>query len=323
MGASLPPILVTGAHRTGTTWTGRMLSLHRQVGYIHEPFNPVIDGGIHFPRAYTYICDENEGAYLEGLRDLIEFRYRVGENFERYARTKKSLRTMLTLLGSTLKRRLTQVRPLVKDPLASFSSEWMARRFDMQVVVCVRHPAAFASSLKVNDYRFPFDQLLAQPLLLRDLLRPFLGEIVAYAADPPPIVDQAALVWRMVYAALEAFHERHPEWIFVRHEDLSLDPVGGFRSLYERLRLPWDDRIEASIRWHSGDESAEAPPGLRQFTKVRRASVDNLQTWRRRLTADEAARLRDKVGPAAERYYSAGEWGDPTAAPASASRAAA
>jgi len=33
------PILVTGSHRSGTTWAGKMISACPNVGYIHEPFN--------------------------------------------------------------------------------------------------------------------------------------------------------------------------------------------------------------------------------------------------------------------------------------------
>jgi hypothetical protein len=37
--ANKKSILVTGSHLSGSTWTGRMLSLSPSVAYIHEPFN--------------------------------------------------------------------------------------------------------------------------------------------------------------------------------------------------------------------------------------------------------------------------------------------
>ena len=39
MTTKLPPILVTGAHRTGTTWVGKMLSANSQTAYMSEPLN--------------------------------------------------------------------------------------------------------------------------------------------------------------------------------------------------------------------------------------------------------------------------------------------
>ena len=34
-----PPILVTGAPRSGSTWVGNVLALDKRTGYVHEPFN--------------------------------------------------------------------------------------------------------------------------------------------------------------------------------------------------------------------------------------------------------------------------------------------
>ena len=38
-GGAQRPILVTGAHRSGTTWVGKMLAASREVAYISEPLN--------------------------------------------------------------------------------------------------------------------------------------------------------------------------------------------------------------------------------------------------------------------------------------------
>jgi hypothetical protein len=65
---------VTGAHRTGTTWVGKMLAASPQTAYISEPLNVW-----HRPRVmraathhwYTYICEQNEAAYLPALRDAL------------------------------------------------------------------------------------------------------------------------------------------------------------------------------------------------------------------------------------------------------------
>src|SRR5215831_9468235 len=76
-----PPILVTGAHRSGTTWVGRMLALAPGVGYIHEPFNPRTPAGLSsapFDRYFTVVTTENEGRYLPGLERTVAFRYDLG-----------------------------------------------------------------------------------------------------------------------------------------------------------------------------------------------------------------------------------------------------
>ena len=75
------PILVTGAHRSGSTWTGKMLALAPRVAYIHEPFNmDYAHPGkctAHFPYRFTYITTENEAAYRQPLRRTIGLHYNV------------------------------------------------------------------------------------------------------------------------------------------------------------------------------------------------------------------------------------------------------
>ena len=43
---NLRPILVTGAHRSGTTWVGKMLSTEDGVAYISEPLNVLHRPGV-------------------------------------------------------------------------------------------------------------------------------------------------------------------------------------------------------------------------------------------------------------------------------------
>ena len=72
------PILVTGAHRSGTTWVGAMLALSPRIGLIHEPFSPITPPGVSsapFDRFFRYVTAENEGPYVEPFERLLRFRY--------------------------------------------------------------------------------------------------------------------------------------------------------------------------------------------------------------------------------------------------------
>jgi hypothetical protein len=72
------PVLVTGAHRSGTTWVGRMLDLSPGVGYINEPFNPHHAPGIcacRFPLWFQYVNRENEHLFRPHLSATLAFRY--------------------------------------------------------------------------------------------------------------------------------------------------------------------------------------------------------------------------------------------------------
>ena len=63
-------ILVTGAHRTGTTWVGQMLAAGG-LAYVSEPLNVLHRHGVMSAPVkhwYTYITSENEADYLSGYQ---------------------------------------------------------------------------------------------------------------------------------------------------------------------------------------------------------------------------------------------------------------
>ncbi|MBC6456279.1 MAG: hypothetical protein GDA43_26550 [Hormoscilla sp. SP5CHS1] len=69
------PILVTGAHGSGTTWVGSMIAQSPSVGYINEPFhlNHRPGSRAKFDYWFTYITDEN-GANIEtSIQDTLNF----------------------------------------------------------------------------------------------------------------------------------------------------------------------------------------------------------------------------------------------------------
>ena len=74
------PILVTGAHRSGTTWIGKMLAVDPCTAYISEPLNVWHRPGVFRAPVnnwYQYICEENESEYLPAFYELLEFEYHL------------------------------------------------------------------------------------------------------------------------------------------------------------------------------------------------------------------------------------------------------
>ena len=301
------PILVTGAHRSGTTWVGELLVASPRVGMLLEPFNPITPPGISsgpFDRFFVYVTEENEGPFVEPLERTLEFRYDLRRQLPAVRSAHAAGRTVKDFASFT-GNRLRRARPLLKDPIAVFSSEWLASRFGAEVIVLVRHPAAFASSLKRLGWTHDFLGLLDQPLLLRDHLGRFEDELREFAAAEREIVDQAILLWRMIYSTVGTFRERHPAWTFVRHEDLSRDPVAGFERLYATLGLEYTDGIRRAVE----ESSAEGnPTELRRRHDVRLDSRASVESWRRRLTPEEIERIRAGVADVAPAFYSDEDW---------------
>ena len=304
---TLTPILVTGTHRSGTTWVGKMLAADAMTAYISEPLNVLHRPGVFHAKVacwYPYICEENEPAYLPAFQELMEFDYRLWDEI-RSIRSRRDFlrmgRDFLIFYNGLMRGQ----RILLKDPFAVFSTPWFAKRLNCKVVITVRHPAAFASSLKRLNWLFDFQDLLNQPLLMRDQLEPYREQM--QAIQPDDVLGQAALLWKLIYGSVPATRERNPDFIVVRHEDLSLDPLGGYRDLYQALGLTFTSRVEKFIL---NSSSSENPAELSR-KKVHGFKLDsraNISIWKKRLTAEEIDRIRKMTEEVAPLYYSDAEW---------------
>jgi hypothetical protein len=300
------PLLVTGAHRTGTTWVGKMLAAGGYA-YVSEPLNVLHRSGVMAApvrKWYTYITQENEADYLPAFRRTLALQYGLLPELKSI----KSGRDILRMgrdVSVFLRGRMAEQSPLLKDPFAVFSLPWFMERLDCRVVVTVRHPAGFASSLKRLGWPFDFRDLLDQPLLMRDHLEPYRADMERISSED--IIGQAALLWRMVYAVVHDALENYSSVLILRHEDLSSDPLTGFARAYESLRLAYTPRVQEIIRASS---SSENPTELSR-QKVHAVKLDsraNLDNWRKRLSPDEITRIRDLTGDAVQWFYPDVKW---------------
>jgi glycosyltransferase involved in cell wall biosynthesis len=303
------PILVTGPHRSGTTWVGRMLSVTGDVAYVSEPLNVWHRPGVFDAKIahwYTYICKDNEQQYLASIKQTLTLDYHFWKEVKSL-RSLKDVGRMIRDLTIFSFGRLGHRRVLLKDPFAVFSTPWFADRLNCEVVIVLRHPAAFVSSLKRLDWPFDFKDLLAQPLLMRDWLEPFRKEMEEAINNPGDVIGQGSLLWRFICYATRKTQESHPNFRVVRHEDLSLQPIKGFEKLYSQLELPYSSRVKTGIlRATSSDNPQEI--SLDSIYATNLDSAANLENWKQRLTKEEVSRIRSLTEEVANIYYSDKDW---------------
>jgi len=276
-----------------------MIAESPSVRYIHEPFSlnrrPCICGA-KFDYWFQYISGENESIFYEHIEHMIGF----SDNFIGEVKTGRCLNDVVRLLY------LSYVRPLVKDPIAVFSAEWLASAFDMDVIVLIRHPAAFASSLKRKNWTHPFSHFLEQPLLMKDHLHPFEAEIKEYAEKEHGIIDQATLLWRFIHHMIIKYQKNHNDWVFIRHEDLSRDPLRGFENLFNKLNLRFSEHVREVIKEHSDAANPSEPP--EGGDSLKRDSQSNIWNWKSRLTTSEIEKIRTQVEDISSVFYSDEDW---------------
>jgi hypothetical protein len=288
-----PPILVTGVYRSGTTWAGAMLA-PAGLWHLHEPFNP--NRGLWRDElAYA----EAGTAQPEIDRLLAEL---LGGGHRATLRLPRSGRWFTPL-------RLLPIRPrrvLIKDPSAALLSEYFARRHGMRTLIMFRHPAAVvASFLRLG---WPTGSIVRKLLASAELMDGPLQR-VGGPMEEAAVRDGAfsgSVLCACVARALWDFSERNPEsMIRASFEELCRDPIGGFRALFERLDLAYDDQVrDVHVRLTAGGENGEDGEH-----GVVRPSAELAERWRGRVAVAELKVIRstwERLGPPL--YREPGDW---------------
>jgi len=281
-----------------------MLAKDDSLAYVHEPFNINRNNLLGLENWFTYISHKNEKKHISKMENILNLKYPL----VRAIKESKSFRDFGRALRDYFiitKSRLNNCRPLIKDPIAVFSAEWLARKFDCSVIITVRHPAAFAGSLKAKNWTFPFSHLINQPLLIDGPLSEFRNEIEPFSDEERDIVDQAILLWKIFHTVIANYRDKYDDWIFVRHEDIARSPVESFSALYSALGLEFTDKIERIIRRYS-----KGPEGSNMSNPngICRDSASVIYNWKERLTIDEIERVRKRTAPIANEFYSDSDW---------------
>lgn len=309
MKRSSKPILVTGSHRSGTTWVGQMISAAPHVAYIHEPFNPKVNVGMRpnpFKNWFEYICDENSEDYAQVIDEIISFKHplSINRNFIETKKIKNAIRVIRNQ-GLYLMHKIHRDRPLIKDPIAFFSAEWLYKKYNMDVLVLLRHPAAFCSSLKIMNWEFDFNNFLKQPLLMERYLYPFEKEIREFAKNKKNVIEKGILQWNCFYSAIRIYREKYPDWLFIKHEDLSNDPINQFESIYKKFDVEFTQEAKRIIHESSG---AHNPVEQQKGYEYTRDSKKNIKSWKTRLTQKEISQIREETSEVAGSFYTDAEW---------------
>jgi Sulfotransferase domain len=297
------PILVTGSHRSGSTWIGKIISQAPDVGYIHEPFNIGITRfNPPFTHWYKHLSDDTDTGEQNSVKKYMRsfYGFPSGLAFARIFRTRSFKDAYFTLWDiGDLNRRMAQ-RTLFKDPIALMSAEWLYKTIDCDVVIAIRHPAAFIASLRVKGWDFDFNNLLNQKELMDSLLSEYKDEIEEHAKNPKEIIEQGILLWNVLYHVVSVYKKKYAkEWVFVRHEDVSLNPMGEYERIFSQLDIEFTDKVIAEIK-ESTTSSVKS--------NHKRDAAKNVKTWKDRLTVEEIAIIKEGTKAVSAEFYSEEDW---------------
>jgi Sulfotransferase family len=315
------PIHVAGMARAGTSWVAEMLRAAGGFVHLNEPFNPkrppgqspgILNAAV--PVGYVYVAQHNADEFRPALHDTFRFRYRhlaeVRQNHTWFDLAKMAKYSSAFTMGA-----LRRKRPLLDDPYASLAAPWIAREFDGQVALLVRHPAAMVASYRKLGYRAHFRHFLDQPQLMADHLEPWRAEMESLV-DTDDRVAQVATFWTMLHRVLFAMADGSDRLHIVRYEDLCADPERQYEELFTRLGLEFNDAARAEVvagtngasknQSHSWRVSRHGGLSRTAFRPMDSKSM--IRAWEKTISPGEAARIRAMTAGVADRCYGPSDW---------------
>ena len=268
------PIYIVGLARSGTTWIASIINTAHSIKYFHEPFNCK-----NVPGASRYCMK-----YLISDAD-VEFVHRCHDAFS----GRMSEDSVRGMLSNTYKQHpWWPGRVVIKDVCSCMAVEAIHRSVAPITIIVVRHPCAVAASW----YRLQYDvdlhmqTLLEQPQLCDEFLRPFQSTL----KNARGFWQKLGALWGVVYYSLLQQSKAHTDWLMVRHEDLCVNPIEKFQSLFQTLDLDWTRKTEDMLRVSTQTHSHE--PYL-----VHRVSNQEPDKWKGILDNIQIEQVLDFVRP--------------------------
>ena len=272
------PLLITGSHRSGSTWIGKVIEKSNEFIYFNEPTSPLDIPG-----------------------SLTSIKYW-------FQHIQCSDRDMIIELSHLNKEALTQdKRALYKDPLAFFSIDAFVNELEADILISIRHPAAFVSSLKRLGWSHDFNHFLEQKELMETYLYPFSDQIKDFAKNEKDIIEQGILLWNIINLNTLKFKQKYPQAYIVRHEDLSLNPIDEFKKIFNYFGISFTSVVKQYVLdTTSKDNDAEAQGNITH--QLHRDSKANIYNFRSRLTEDEVKRIKIGTETISHIFYDQEWW---------------
>lgn len=296
-------LVVSGMHRSGTTFIGEILRRYEGTSIIHEPFNQEY-GLAEVPSVYP--CD-NEGAgetSLQTIEQLLGGRARYVRHvpgdgpLKALARWLTGGRTAVDVTYYRLRKGLGHpVLPVLKDPFqVLITRHLLAAGFG--VLVVIRHPAAIWKSIRRMGWHLDPGRLGCQELLHTDPVIQSLGDL----HNAPEIVKFAAL-WRAIHRyVLET--PQHDHLYILTHEELCMVPESFGQEIERRFGLYSGPRVVEYMNQSMGAELVAVTGN--KLHEFKRNSKDLARSWVGNMEEEEEALLRRVTGDVVDEIY--GDW---------------
>jgi len=291
----VPPLVVAGSGRAGTTWLADALAAANSLRTVFEPLHPQgVPGAAPFAHRYVP-ADAGEpdlAGFLEevlaGRRESLWTRYRIRPDKLRPARPDLVHPRGWKRLAHRYCRFAWQrialaraaspaARPLYKLIRANLMLGWLERRFDARVVLLVRHPGAVVESrLRLGGPDWDCRPLIARYRADRRLGERLSDRQAALLASDVDAARGHAVLWCVENAIPLAEAGEHG-YAVVHYEHLVARERGAWRAVLARLGLAHEPTAallaRPSQQTHAGGAAGDADAWTRRLTARDRDAI--------------------------------------------------
>lgn len=303
------PILVTGINRSGSTWIGKTISHAPHVRYIHEPFNLATAERAYdktLPRWFHHVTSPDEEYFRDYLKQVLHIpRTHLKEITTAYR--EQNIRSTVSKITRHYMPRLRGVRPLIKDPIAIFSAVWLAREFDVDVLVIIRHPAAYVwSVIKDPSHMHSLKTVCLEQPELMGHLQPIEQDIHHACDESLPLWHRASIFWKVTYYRICQYQREQPDWLFYRYEDIAHRPIEKFREISHKLALSFTPEMHDYIEIHALNTNRSNQDYDSHIKKY--SSKQQYKAWKNNLSPEQIASIRKLTSSVSNIFYSDEDW---------------
>lgn len=297
------PILLTGIHRSGTTWVGRMISEAEEIHYIDEAFTPS-KKHINNPINKWYIDVEFLSNNKKGLIKNYLLKQAFSRNYSflnHFINFKKyNLKQYIYKTPENLTNQFSyNKRPLFKDPIALFSTEWFYKTFNSKVIIIIRHPAAFISSALSKEWGFPVDEFKLQKNLIDTYLNIYKEEL-NFIDSRSNLLLQNILAWNLIYTRVKQYIEKYPQWFYVKHENLITNPINEFEKIFNYLDIEFTEKLKNKLIKKTKMSYSGSP-------NTDESKLDP-KSWEKKLDKNTIKQIKSKTAPLWYDFYKDCDW---------------
>lgn len=263
---------------------GQALSAAFGLRHVHEPSNPSV-----CPQVEHFYYSTQSVADLSG-----PFGYALDHRL--MVRLKSAFFSKPRHWGSRSLTALTGEPTLLKDPFAFFNAKLLAEVYQLDVVLCVRHPAGVVSSAMRLGWNFDFEDLMKQSYLAHEL-QPWKHLIEAQLRREPSVLEEVALLWSVLHNWWAQSPSAPTKYTVADHAALVSMPeqIGSL--------LPGRTSNARGLEsFLTATRSGSGPPDAARYDDLRRSAVELEKPWKRRLSTAELSQVHTITGAAAQSW---------------------